>query len=197
MTQTTARRICKCILINSVGERLVFCSLRIIYDNRCFLFTVVRERFKGMITFRSMTLDDLEVVCEIEQRSAEHPWQPTHFRESLTSGYVGLVVESEGQIIGHCMLMLVAGEASILIFTVDQAQQGKGIGRLFLQSLVQFAQQQHCDTLFLEVRKSNHRAFQLYLTEGFCEVGIRKNYYPTAQGREDAIVMVLDLQGVD
>ena len=175
----------------------MFCSLKIIYGNCRFLFTVVRERFKGMITFRPMTLDDLEVVCEIEQRSAEHPWQPIHFRESLTSDYVGLVVESEGQIIGHCMLMLVAGEASILIFTVDQAQQGKGIGRLFLQYLVQFAQQQHCDTLFLEVRKSNYRAFQLYLTEGFCEVGIRKNYYPTAQGREDAIVMVLDLQGLD
>jgi ribosomal protein S18 acetylase RimI-like enzyme len=42
----------------------------------------------------------------------------------------------------------------------------------------------------------NHRARALYLRRGFAEVGLRRGYYPAANGgREDAIVMRLDLLG--
>jgi ribosomal-protein-alanine N-acetyltransferase len=33
----------------------------------------------------------------------------------------------------------------------------------------------------------------LYQARGFSQVGMRKNYYPGAQGREDALILVLDL----
>ena len=47
--------------------------------------------------------------------------------------------------------------------------------------------------LWLEVRHSNRRARALYLRRGFAEVGLRRAYYPAAGGREDAVVMRLDL----
>ena len=43
----------------------------------------------------------------------------------------------------------------------------------------------------LEVRGSNTRARGLYLRRGFVDVGLRRGYYPAAQGREDALVMSL------
>jgi [ribosomal protein S18]-alanine N-acetyltransferase len=47
--------------------------------------------------------------------------------------------------------------------------------------------------VFLEVRPSNPRAIELYRDEGFNEIGLRPNYYPAEKGREDAIVMALEL----
>ena len=43
--------------------------------------------------------------------------------------------------------------------------------------------------LWLEVRESNHNAYQLYLAAGFNEVDRRIGYYPAENGREDAIMM--------
>ncbi|MNR57792.1 ribosomal-protein-alanine N-acetyltransferase [compost metagenome] len=48
-------------------------------------------------------------------------------------------------------------------------------------------------TLWLEVRASNRAAIALYEDLGFNEVTVRRNYYPSANGREDAIVMALPL----
>jgi ribosomal-protein-alanine N-acetyltransferase len=43
--------------------------------------------------------------------------------------------------------------------------------------------------VLLEVRRSNDYAKQLYLSEGFHELGVRKAYYPAKNGREDAIIL--------
>jgi ribosomal-protein-alanine N-acetyltransferase len=43
------------------------------------------------------------------------------------------------------------------------------------------------------VRPSNAHAVALYHDLGFNEIGKRPNYYPSKRGREDAIVMALEL----
>jgi len=49
------------------------------------------------------------------------------------------------------------------------------------------------ETLLLEVRPSNHTAIQLYHSVGFNEIGVRKDYYPAHNGREDALILALHL----
>jgi [ribosomal protein S18]-alanine N-acetyltransferase len=51
--------------------------------------------------------------------------------------------------------------------------------------------------VFLEVRPSNPQAIALYFDEGFNEIGRRPRYYPAHVGREDAIVMAIELLGDD
>jgi len=46
---------------------------------------------------------------------------------------------------------------------------------------------------FLEVRASNQSAYRLYERYGFNEIGRRRDYYPVAGGREDALVMACPL----
>ena len=46
--------------------------------------------------------------------------------------------------------------------------------------------------IFLEVNSNNQAAINLYKKFNFVEVGFRKNYYLTANGREDALVFCLD-----
>ena len=43
--------------------------------------------------------------------------------------------------------------------------------------------------VFLEVRPANVGAIRLYERLGFRQVGVRRGYYQTPAGREDALVM--------
>jgi len=62
-----------------------------------------------------------------------------------------------------------------------------------MEHLIAELEQRGILTLWLEVRASNQQAIALYQFLGFNEVSIRRNYYPTKEGREDAIIMALPL----
>ena len=145
------------------------------------------------INFRAMTRNDLEQVTAIEQRSTPHPWRKNHFADSMESGYQCLVAELNGEVIGHAVIMIAVDQADLLIITIDQSHQGKGYGQQLLNHVMEVADNQRCHTLLLEVRRSNNKAFNLYLNMGFSEIGIRRNYYPAGDSREDAIIMAMDL----
>ena len=67
-----------------------------------------------------------------------------------------------------------------------------------LQALLRIARAGGARRVFLEVRPSNPRAIELYDRNGFNEIGRRPRYYPAANnGREDAIVMAMELLGDD
>ena len=65
--------------------------------------------------------------------------------------------------------------------------------RRLLRALIQLARTRGAQRIFLEVRPSNRRAIALYDMEGFNEIGRRPRYYPARDGREDAIVMAMEL----
>jgi ribosomal-protein-alanine N-acetyltransferase len=44
------------------------------------------------------------------------------------------------------------------------------------------------------VRPSNAAARALYAGHGFSEIGLRRDYYPSGSGREDAVIMELALK---
>ena len=64
---------------------------------------------------------------------------------------------------------------------------------MMLDALALWSRSQGAEWLWLEVRVSNVRARQVYEQHGYRRVGVRKNYYPADQGREDAVVMSLKL----
>ena len=59
--------------------------------------------------------------------------------------------------------------------------------------MIERAQDKNVHTIFLEVRPSNQAALGLYLKTGFNEIGTRKDYYPASRGREDALILALNL----
>jgi ribosomal-protein-alanine N-acetyltransferase len=62
-----------------------------------------------------------------------------------------------------------------------------------VNDLLDAARRMSADIMLLEVRPSNRIALNLYHNMGFCEVGTRKNYYPSHNGREDALILALNL----
>ncbi|MFN8901906.1 MAG: ribosomal protein S18-alanine N-acetyltransferase, partial [Lysobacteraceae bacterium] len=84
-------------------------------------------------------------------------------------------------------------EAHLLTLCIDPVQQGRGLGRRLLRRMIDLARWHMADRVFLEVRPSNPTAIALYRSEGFNEIGTRPRYYPAKDGREDAIVMAMEL----
>jgi [ribosomal protein S18]-alanine N-acetyltransferase len=143
--------------------------------------------------FRSMTEADLLQIMEIERRAYPYPWTPGILRDCLRVGYACWVYEVDAVIHAYGVMSVAAGEAHILNLCVRTESQGQGLGGKMLTQLIALARRHGADTLLLEVRPSNLPALRLYQSQGFNEVGTRKNYYPAEQGREDALILALAL----
>ena len=140
-------------------------------------------------TYRLMTEHDLTVILDMEQRSYEFPWTEGIFHDCLRFGYSSWVLEMDRKIIGYGIMSLAVQECHILNLCVDSEHQGRGVGRRLLDQLLTIARARKTDTVFLEVRPTNVQALSLYFSEGFEEIGTRRNYYPALFGREDAVIL--------
>ena len=148
---------------------------------------------KNNPAFRPMCLEDLETVMATEHQIYPFPWTFGNFRDSLSAGYSCWVYEHEGLMIGYGVMMLAAGEAHLLNLGIAQEWQRQGMGRKLLQHLIKVAREYHAEIMFLEVRPSNIAAIRLYEDTGFNEMAVRKSYYPSHNGREDAVLMGMSL----
>jgi [ribosomal protein S18]-alanine N-acetyltransferase len=142
---------------------------------------------------RAMRDTDIEQVAALEVASYEFPWNAGIFRDCLRAGYGCWVLEEEGRIIGYALLSVAAGEAHILNLCIAPGHQRRGLGRRLLLRLLDLARWHRAERVFLEVRPSNEAAIALYRQEGFNEIGTRPRYYPARHGREDAVVMAMEL----
>lgn len=144
-----------------------------------------------------MKQGDIDAVAGIENRSYVFPWTPGIFRDCLRAGHQCWVLEAGTQLLGYGVLSAAAGEAHLLNLCIAPEYHGRGHGRRLLRRMVDLARWHKAQQVFLEVRPSNPAAIALYRDEGFNEIGLRPNYYPAAKGREDAIVMALELLSPD
>lgn len=145
------------------------------------------------LSLRPMREDDLAVVQMIESRAYEFPWTVGIFRDCLRADYPAWVLHDGDRIAGYFLMSIAAGEAHVLNICVAPDMQGQGHGRRLLHALLQMARGRHVSRVFLEVRPSNAHAIALYFDEGFNEIGRRPRYYPAKDGREDALVMAMEL----
>ena len=152
-------------------------------------FQNMNEELSAMVEIRTMNYSDLKQVLVVEKKAYPHPWTLGIFRDCLRVGYHAWVMTLDRNVIGYGVVMLSPGEAHILNICVDPDYQGKSLGRYLLRHLVKNSNLTDVDMVLLEVRRSNVNAQELYQSEGFHELGVRKAYYPSENGREDAIIL--------
>jgi ribosomal-protein-alanine N-acetyltransferase len=145
------------------------------------------------IQVRAMRIDDLSAVSEIETASYEFPWSLGVFADCLKAGHPCWVLCVDALVAGFGILSMGAGEAHVLNICIAPPYRAQGLGRHLLRRLLDIARWNGAERVFLEVRPSNPLAKTLYESVGFAEIGNRPRYYPAKNGREDAIVMVLEL----
>jgi ribosomal-protein-alanine N-acetyltransferase len=148
---------------------------------------------KDLPSMRPMRPADVRAVAVVEKDIYPHPWTPGNFRDSLQAGYSCWVMECAGALAGYGVLMVGVQEAHLLNLSVARGWQRRGFGRRLRHHFIDLARSYEAQRLFLEVRPSNAAARALCAANGFRQLYVRRGYYPADQGREDAILMGLDL----
>lgn len=146
------------------------------------------------VAYRRMTEADIEAVVAIENIVHAHPWTAGNFKDSLAAGYECWIAWHGSQVAGYGVLMVAAGEGHLLNLSVAAQWQRKGLGSDFARFFIKLGRDYDAARIYLEVRPSNAAARALYAGNGFAEVGTRRDYYPAAGGREDALIMELNLK---
>ncbi len=146
---------------------------------------------------QKMTAEHLDAVVAIEQSGYDFPWGKGIFSDCLQAGYLAWVIEDNQQVLGYVIMAVGIGESHLLNICVDTNHRGRCLGYQLLQHAIDQAGLYGAAHMFLEVAESNAKVIDLYKKNDFEVVAKRKNYYPTHKGREDAIIMRLELNPHD
>ncbi len=145
------------------------------------------------LTFRQMALEDISAVIQLENEVYQFPWTDRIFKDCIRVGYDCWLAHLGTTVVAHAVISIAAGESHILNLSVTRNHQGKGIGKQFIQFLLNIARNKRAQIMMLEVRPSNIRAINCYSSAGFNEIGCRKDYYPAPNGKEDALLFAIQI----
>ena len=122
--------------------------------------------------------------------SQSRPWSADEFAEFLAQPAV-FACES-GQ--SFALVRVIADEAELLTIATHPSVQREGRARELMHMWQSEAVRRGAQHAFLEVAADNSAAQHLYLSCGFVQAGLRKDYYARAGGRAaDAVIMTRDL----
>ena len=144
------------------------------------------------IEIRALQTRALARVVVIEAASSAFPWSAGVLADCLAVGYYCRVLDLQGWPAAYAVLSAGAGEAHILNLTVSPECRRQGLGRRLLRDFLGYCRKQSLSRIYLEVRPGNDAARVLYASEGFELIGVRRQYYRSRQGREDAMVYALN-----
>ena len=148
-----------------------------------------RERAKELqkITYRRMTPEDVPFISKLEEETFSMPWSADSFLEMISKDDARYyVAERDGQLLGGCGVLMIAGEGNITNVVIAPEARNQGIGTGMLKFLMQEGDREGLTAYTLEVRVSNAAAIHVYEKLGFVSEGIRPGFYekPT----EDALI---------
>ena len=148
------------------------------------------------LLFRPLTVFDLDAMQVLEQKAHSHPWTRATLASSFGKRYFTGSFWSEpsieqptSQLVGYFIADNVLDESTLMNICVAPAAQGKGVGRQLLDHYLRVCAERGITQHWLEVRASNLKAQALYLSADYQEYSQRPDYYPTATGWEDAVLM--------
>lgn len=143
---------------------------------------------------RTLYKSDLAQLLAIENAVHVAPWAEETFKACFQGNCVGWAAELDKHVVGFILISMSTEECHVLNLCVAHAHQRQGWGKQLLERALAFARENGIRVVYLEVRHSNTRAIGLYENMGFQQVGVRKGYYPTVSGREDALILAKSIQ---
>lgn len=127
-------------------------------------------------------------VAQLEKLCFSDPWSENSVASELENPLsLWLVAEKNGAVVGYVGSQTVMDETDMMNIAVHPDHRRQGIAEALIKALIIALKQKGSYCLTLEVRASNENARRLYEKLGFCQAGIRKNYYRNP--REDAIIL--------
>ena len=127
---------------------------------------------------RGADLFDLEQIYALEKRVFKNEaWTRGMLKIELLciNDSETLIIEENKLILGYFIYRKLSSEYHVLNMGVSPLRQKEGIGSILLKDFLNDIE--NISTVFLEVKKSNFPAINLYKKNGFKIFGERKNYY--------------------
>lgn len=141
---------------------------------------------------RRLRKSDIPAILRLEGLCFSYRWNEEQFRRGLDAGVFHVLgLETGGELSAYLAYSVVEHEMEILNLAVTPELRRRGLASLLLVAMLEDCLQRKVVRGFLEVKKSNRAAIDLYGKFGFKKIGERKKYYPDTG--EDALVMRLDL----
>lgn len=141
-----------------------------------------------MPVVRRATETDIEAIAKMEMKIFSDAWTLNNVYETFCQPQAFIVVaEQKEEIVGYCIVYYVLDEGEIARIAVDSKCRRQGVGRQILEHVKEICKEKEITRLLLDVRESNSAARAFYKHYGFCEDGIRKNFYEMP--REHAVLM--------
>ena len=145
-------------------------------------------KLSQFIEYRDMELLDLDNISNLETKSYDFPWTRNILKDCIINRYDSFVAIYNECIVGYVISKITFMESHILNLTVDEKYRNNGIGSELLDMVIHRSRFLKSEILLLETRLTNKAAITLYEKYGFKKIGLRKNYYKTSMGKEDAVV---------
>ena len=135
-----------------------------------------------------MCIQHTEKLAELEKICFSSPWSENGLNAELENenSFFVVAVEKE-EILGYAGMHIVIDECYIANIAVFPVYRGRGIATALLDRLDEIAESKSAEFISLEVRPSNSGAVQLYIKNGYTEVGRRKNFYTNPL--EDGLIL--------
>ena len=144
-----------------------------------------------MFQISEASFSDLEYLDMFETQLFGNT--PVSYKDILLNydqnNYLIYVAKYNNQNIGYISGLLVSDDLNILNLGIDERYRNRGFGYQLLNYLIENKRKIKLTNIFVELRKTNTLAFNLYLRLGFKVYSERKNYY--SNPNEDAILMNL------
>lgn len=136
-----------------------------------------------------MKVEHLDDIMRIERDLFSSQWPRSIFKAELKENPFAhyYIIKYEGKVVGYAGLWLLMEGAQVTNIAISSDYQGKRLGKALFSFIYQKAMTSGCESLSLEVRKSNEVAQNMYRQFGMTISGIRKEYY--TDNREDALIM--------
>jgi [ribosomal protein S18]-alanine N-acetyltransferase len=135
------------------------------------------------------TDNHLDQIWAIEQQAHSHPWTEGSIRNLKSRCASNRVMLEGDEVLGYYYAQDVVGEMTLMNIAIKPSEQGRGLGKQLINYFLALCEKNNNESAWLEVRESNQNAIYLYQSAGFNEVDRRSNYYPSKNGKEDAIIM--------
>lgn len=138
------------------------------------------------VRIRRMEKEDIEVVYKLEREIFNDPWSYGSFISEVesTKNTYPCVLLINNIIAGYAVIWYYSGEIHIGNFAINKHYRRRGLGITLLNHILNRFNDH--EVAYLEVRKSNRAAINLYKKFAFKELYVRHQYYTD---NEDAIVM--------
>lgn len=146
---------------------------------------------KEKVNIRLMTEADIPLVVKGEEEifGESLGYDMLKGELSLNPYACYFVLEINKEFSGYISTWVYEDRAEILNFFVLKNYQGKGYGKLLLETFLDVVKMANVPSVSLEVRESNYIARNLYEKYNFKYSHTRKNYYSNG---ENALVYIKD-----